>query len=115
LTAGAVPRRSALIAIYLDFPAELDGSVVVGNGATGSGPEAFRWTFADDMEGLGDLDGGLFASNAYAVSPDGSTIVGTGYGASGFEAIIWDEPNGMRSIKQILEANGLNLTGWTVR
>src|SRR5262245_25705618 len=45
-----------------------DGSVVVGVSDFGSGPEAFRWTEAGGMVGLGDLPGGDFWSLAWGVS-----------------------------------------------
>ena len=32
-----------------------DGSVVVGYSNSAAGPEAFRWTQSDGMQGLGDL------------------------------------------------------------
>ncbi len=35
-----------------------DGSVVTGEGISNSGWEAFRWTSAGGMVGLGDLPGG---------------------------------------------------------
>jgi probable HAF family extracellular repeat protein len=41
-----------------------DGSVVVGQGLSASGSEAFRWTSGTGMVGLGDLPGGLFFSSA---------------------------------------------------
>ena len=37
-----------------------DGSVVVGSGTSANGYEAFRWTQATGMVGLGDLSGGGF-------------------------------------------------------
>jgi probable HAF family extracellular repeat protein len=40
--------------------------------------------------GLGDLPGGVFASEATAVSADGSVVVGTGRSAAGEEAFGWD-------------------------
>lgn len=53
-----------------------DGSVVVGRGLGPSGREAFRWTSASGMVGLGDLNGGSFDSQAFGVSDDGSVVVG---------------------------------------
>ena len=37
-----------------------DGSVVVGTASTAGAVEAFRWTAADGMVGLGDFPGGFF-------------------------------------------------------
>ncbi len=38
------------------------------------GSEAFRWTQAGGMVGLGDLPGGTFGSKAFFVSADGSVV-----------------------------------------
>ncbi|HDZ68804.1 MAG TPA: PEP-CTERM sorting domain-containing protein, partial [Phycisphaerales bacterium] len=42
------------------------------------------------FQGLGDLPGGGFWSNAVGVSADGSVVVGRGFSASGFEAFRWE-------------------------
>jgi len=65
-----------------------DGSTVVGT-STGNGgtdfPEAFIWTAATGMVGLGALPGAGFPeSRAYGVSADGLTVVGE----SDYEAFI---------------------------
>jgi len=97
------------------FDVSADGSVVVGTGVSEEGGEAFRWTEATGMVGLGDLPGGQFRSSAHGVSADGSVVVGDGWstprGTIG-EAFIWDETHDMRSIKMVLEAAGIDLTGW---
>jgi probable HAF family extracellular repeat protein len=72
-----------------------DGTVVVGSSASASGTEAFRWTAAGGMVGLGDLPGGIFSSGASAVSADGSVVVGTGNSASGNEVFRWTVDGGM--------------------
>ena len=65
------------------------------------------------FQGLGDLPGGSFYSQAYATSADGSVVVGLGSSASGSEAFIWDALNGMQSIQDILVNDlSLDLTGW---
>jgi probable HAF family extracellular repeat protein len=57
-----------------------DGSVVVGHGSSSSSiNEAFRWTSATGMVGLGSLNPEAPWSNAFATSSDGSIIVGTSY------------------------------------
>lgn len=66
------------------------------------------------MVELGDLAGGSFDSFASGLSADGSTVVGRGSTALGEEAFIWDAANGMRNLKDVLTAQGLNLTGWTL-
>ena len=45
-----------------------DGSVVVGRDANADGDQAFRWTEAGGMVGLGDLPGGNFRSWAFRFS-----------------------------------------------
>lgn len=77
-----------------------DGSVVVGysnipnvNGGYG-GYEAFRWTQATGMVGLGDLPGGIFQSSAVKVSADGSVVVGRGTGFYD-TAFRWTQATGM--------------------
>jgi probable HAF family extracellular repeat protein len=98
-----------------------DGSVVVGSssilywhaGSFSALPEAFRWTEATGMVGLGDLEGGGDPySGSMAVSADGSVVVGWGKSASGVEAFIWDATNGMRELDQVLTSLGADLTGW---
>lgn len=78
-----------------------DGLTVVGegNGDAGGdssdGRQAFRWTSAAGIVGLGDLPGGLFNSMATDVSTDGSVIAGYSYGAAGREAFRWTQASGM--------------------
>jgi hypothetical protein len=113
-----------------------DGSVVVGqsgapvwNGDSERIPdysEAFRWTSAGGMQGLGHLPpaGPLpdpiysYYSAASAVSADGSIVVGASsdfYPDSGAEAFIWDSAHGMRKLSDVLHNDfGLDLTGWVL-
>jgi probable HAF family extracellular repeat protein len=83
---------------FASYPAGVsdDGTVVVGRSIGASGYEAFRWTQAGGMVGLGDLPGGLFESLAYGVSGDGAVVVGRGRNASSqFEAFRWTQAGGM--------------------
>lgn len=50
---------------------------------------------AATFQGLGDLPGGNFESDAYGVSADGSVVSGTGYAASGLQAYRWTSGTGM--------------------
>lgn len=86
------------------FEVSVDGSVVVGTAlADGAEPgqgtrhlEAFRWTAATGMVGLGDLQGGDYWSDARGVSADGSVVVGMSLNAtSNFEAFRWTSGTGM--------------------
>ena len=93
------------------------GSVVVGYGDGTASPsgEAFRWTSGAGMIGLGFLPGGTF-SEALAVNADGSVVVGDsdGTAAPSGEAFRWTQSGGMKSIKGLLVAGGVNMTGWTL-
>jgi probable HAF family extracellular repeat protein len=105
-----------------------DGAVIVGTESDNrTGPsgwsEAFRWTEAGGVVGLGHLPGGLEQTEAYAVSADGSLIVGracTGYAPPGdgfsqaiYDAFVWTPEGGMRNLRDLLTAEcGLDLTGW---
>ncbi len=71
-----------------------DGKVVVGEGNSALGTEAFRWE-AGVIEGLGDLAEGEFGSVASGVSADGSVVVGRGNSADGFEAFRWTAASGV--------------------
>ncbi len=81
-----------------------DGTVVVGFSESANGPEAFRWTLAGGMQGLGFLPGDL-SSKAEAVSRDGSVVVGTSCSAAencsevgNDEAYCWTAQGGMVSL-----------------
>lgn len=68
------------------------------------------------MQGLGDLSGGIFQSNALAVSADGSSVVGWGITDIGYEAFVWDSIHGMRNLKSVLINDfGLELTDWQIK
>ena len=61
------------------YAVSADGLVVVGRSASSSsGEEAFRWTSAEGMAGLG-LPNEALSSTASDVSADGSVVVGTAY------------------------------------
>jgi probable HAF family extracellular repeat protein len=77
-----------------------DGAVVVGTSVSPSGREAFRWTAATGMVGLGDLPGGVFNSDALGVSADGRIVVGDSDsalspGGNFDEAMRWEAATGM--------------------
>jgi probable HAF family extracellular repeat protein len=72
-----------------------DGQVVVGFSGSASGAEAFRWSATEGMEGLGDLPGGTFSSEALSVSADGQVVVGYANSEQGQEAFRWTRSGGM--------------------
>ena len=79
-----------------------DGSVIVGESNSASGNEAFRWTAASGMVGLGELPGGNFASTAFGVSGDGAVVVGQDSTATAFlEAFRWTQSGGMVGLGQL--------------
>jgi probable HAF family extracellular repeat protein len=92
-----------------------DGSVVVGEGNSASGNEAFRWTQATGIVGLGFLTGET-TSRALAVSDDGSVVAG----ASGSTAARWVDGSGWQDLSgglppaDISIANGVSPDGATV-
>jgi uncharacterized membrane protein len=124
--ARAVPRFQGLgdlpggVMSSTALAVSLDGSVVVGQSSSAQYVEAFRWTAADGMRGLGILPGWV-SSSASGVADDGSIVVGTVFRGDPrtspeFSPFIWDETNGMRYLQDVLEEEyGLDLTGWTPR
>jgi probable HAF family extracellular repeat protein len=97
-----------------------DGSVIVGTGQTfallfvGQG-EAFRWTAATGMLGLGDLPGGIVYSEGHATSADGSVVVGMSYSSTDETAFRWTQARGMESVLDLLVESGVDMTGWKLR
>lgn len=79
-----------------------DGQVVVGAGTPVFGQaEAFRWTVATGLEGLGFPTGASF-STATAISRDGAVIAGWGGTSLGSElAFLWTDANGFRSLGEL--------------
>lgn len=67
-----------------------DGTVIVGEGVSGRGYEAFMWTEEMGAQTLGDIPGGPYFSVANAVSADGMTIVGQSWSGEGLEAFRYD-------------------------
>jgi uncharacterized membrane protein len=68
-----------------------DGTFAVGetDNSDGSHIEAFRWSEAGGVAGLGDLDGGSFESYGKAISADGQVVAGIGASSNGYEAFRW--------------------------
>lgn len=92
-----------------------DGSVVVGQSAAATfapdgtfvsagDEQAFRWTQADGMAGLGKLAGAAF-SRAYGVSGDGSTVVGASGTGAVYEAFRWTQATGMTGLGKLTGAS----------
>lgn len=86
-----------------------DGSVVVGYSMSDPGDQAFRWTPAGGMVGLGDLSGGSFFSDAYGVSADGQVVVGQSASLSGSQAFRWTAAGGMVGLGYIPGGNNVSI------
>jgi probable HAF family extracellular repeat protein len=99
------------------FGVSADGSVIVGQGNSAAGAEAFRWTQDDGMVGLGILPGFDF-SLAQDVSADGSIVVGSvGFDVTYAGAFIWDATHGTRNLHDVLINEvglGASLIGWNL-
>lgn len=73
-----------------------DGQTILGYYIRSDGnPEAFRWRASLGLEGLGDLDGGRFDSDALGCSADGSVVFGKGRVYTGYRAMRWTKSEGM--------------------
>lgn len=78
-----------------------DGTVVVGWSPSPAFPtyEAFRWTEATGMVGLGDLPNGGRQNQAYGVSADGLVVVGRAQtNRTADEGFRWTAETGMTSL-----------------
>ncbi|MFV5212905.1 autotransporter domain-containing protein [Azonexus caeni] len=98
------------------YAVSADGSTVVGI-SRGVGvndiPEAFRWTAAGGMLGLGTLNGGTY-SIANGVNADGSVVVGSADQPTplipsirGAYAFRWTAAGGLQTVSDWLTANGV--------
>jgi hypothetical protein len=82
-----------------------DGTTIVGEVHSATGPHAFRWTETGGLDVLIDDR----YSSATAASHDGSVIVG----AVNDEVFIWTEARGARRLADVLEHDyGLDLGDW---
>lgn len=92
-----------------------DGNVIAGWYRLYAGEQEASLWMADEFIRIGDLPGGDIYSGAQAASADGSVVVGYGnMGGGGVPdtAFVWDYINGMRPLKHVLEAAGLDLGEW---
>jgi probable HAF family extracellular repeat protein len=94
------------------------GNAVVGYSDSASGIEAFIWTEANGMVGLGTLPSYEFGSMAFGVSCDGSFIAGMSFvNGSLTVPCRWSGPNNIRRLGQGGEygyAFGISADGSTV-
>ncbi len=71
----------------MGFAVESPGGGIVGGQESLFGPQGFV-SYSFYADGLGDLDGGFFSSEAHAVSQGGAVIVGVSSSANGDEAFV---------------------------
>ena len=101
------------------FDVSGDGLVVVGSAHRGGvGNEAFRWTAATGMQGIGDLPTGDFHSIATSVFHDGSVIIGraTADDSALDDAFHWTAAEGMQAMGYLSNSSrpysyGLSVSG----
>ena len=87
------------------YAVSADASTIVGRGYN-PGNEAFRWTAADGMVGLGGLPGEPIDSWAFGVSADGSFVVGTAGKTlspdeSTSDAFLWTQAAGLLDLGRL--------------
>lgn len=86
----------------IPYAVNANGSVIVGQAESPNGTEAFRWTQANGIQGLGFLPTGMGSSQAFGVSGDGTIIVGTSVvfenGSEVTEAFRWTGAGGMQGL-----------------
>lgn len=88
--------------------ASTDASVIGGDAQH---RDIFRWTAS---EGFQYLNIESMESFANGISADGSILVGSVFSTANDGEWIWDEVNGTRSIRSMLVAEGLDLSGWSL-
>lgn len=91
------------------------GSTVVGYSMGPSITEPFVWTASGGMQRLGTLPGGRGRGEAQGISSDGRVIVGNAdSGGASLELFVWIASEGMFSLTDWLEADGVDLGEWTL-
>ncbi|MGV8997964.1 MAG: autotransporter domain-containing protein [Parvibaculaceae bacterium] len=88
-----------------------NGSAATGYSYNGVTYEAFRWTADGGMTGLGGLTPGS-KSFGQAISADGKIITGQNIDSGTYTAFRWTASSGMVSLTSILDAHGVDYTGW---
>lgn len=118
------PDGFTLLGFLYDGSVETGANAISGDGATIVGSdirdepktlfEAFRWTEADGLVGLG-VPPDCMESGALDVSFDGSVVIGAALtNAEEHVAFVWDQAHGMRRLEQVLVEAGLGdaIAGW---
>ncbi|MEQ8316215.1 MAG: GC-type dockerin domain-anchored protein [Phycisphaerales bacterium] len=117
LAGGQVVSSASGVSSFDLAGGDVANLVVSGNAEGANGPEAFRWTQAGGIEGLGDLGGSFFFSSAAGISTDGTTIIGGASAPGGIVAMRWRAATGMESLGDLpggpfqSEAGGVSADG----
>lgn len=111
-TLGPTPPQS--FADSQAFGISRDGQVIVGLSSSPTGAQAFRWTQAGGMVGIGNLPGATVGSTGYATSADGSVIVGRAGSASGPQPFRWTAGGGMVPLGSLGGAGDAFTTAYAV-
>jgi uncharacterized membrane protein len=92
-----------------------DASTIVGATIVSSFEvgEPFRWTASSGFTTLGTLPLGADPAAAQDTCATGEIIVGETRG-SPRQAFVWDARNGMQALQLVLEAQGVDLSGWAL-
>lgn len=123
-TTGGFTDLGGLEALFQSLATAIsaDGSVVAGQAAVTNGSRAFRWTQSGGMVAIGPLSGHAAAA-ATGVSADGRIVVGVSAPSLltrnnlGFNydadtrAFRWTAATGIQDLRQLLIADGADLTG----
>lgn len=112
---GVLPGESLSVANAVSA----DGNTVVGGSWLDASlvGAAWRWTPTDGIQSLGTFPGYGAGATARAVSADGSVIVGQAFSRTLNDevAFVWTSSAGMVPLRDILLAQGVDITGWRIR
>jgi len=114
---GVEPMSTYTLCAALSMSA--DGAVIMGycdrlTGDVLESEQAFRWTEATGMVGLGSLPDAPH-SLPTCMSADGSVVVGnSGFNANTAASFIWDPAQGMRPLRSLFEEDPVTKNGWII-
>lgn len=94
-----------------------DNVTIVGDSSNANGFfEAFLWN-GSSMVGLGFIDPtqAVHDSRAKAISQDATTVVGTDVTAGQRLAFRWQQATGMKSVRDLLVAGGVDMGTWQLK
>lgn len=97
-----------------------DGTTVVGYSGTDTAPlggrnDPYYWTQSTGMVSLGIIPGGSVGGTAWDANDNGTVIVGQGNIATGGDAFRWTKAEGLKMVRDLLTAAGVNPGTWAIR